>query len=184
MFKQIVFAVLAALLAAPALLQGQVQESASELGGGSIAIGAEYSRISPDYWGRNLTMNGVSGFAEFNLQGTHFGGGLAGEYRALTESANDHRRETSILFGPRMVYRVHRFYPYMKFSAGVGQFTRDAPANQAGNHLVVAPSGGLDYRLNRRLFVRAFDYEYQFWSFGVNGLTPHVLSFGMSYRLR
>jgi Outer membrane protein beta-barrel domain len=184
MFKQIVFAILVARLAAPAILHAQVNESASDFGVGSLTIGAEYSRISPDYWGRNLTVNGVSGFAEYNLQGIHFGGGLAGEYRMLTESANNHRRETSILFGPRMVYRIQRFYPYMKFSAGIGQFTQDAPANQAGNHFVVAPAGGLDYRLNRHLFVRAFDYEYQFWAFGANGLTPHILSFGMSYHLR
>lgn len=184
MLKKTLLIVIAALLAAPAILRAQVRESVSAVGVAHINIGGEYSRVSPDYWGAGIHINAATGYLEYNLQGARFGGGLTGEYKALLDPGNDHRRETTMLFGPKMVYRVRRFYPFVKLSGGVGQFTQNGIPGQAGDHLVLAPAAGLDYRLSPRIDIRAFDYEYQFWRFGTGGLTPSVVSFGMSYRIR
>jgi hypothetical protein len=82
--------------------------------------------------------------------------------------------------GPRYSRYYGRFQPYVKGLVGIGQF--NYPYNLAKETgLVVAPGGGVDYRLTNRIRWRAADFEYQIWpqfNFG------RMSSFGLSTGLR
>ena len=68
----------------------------------------------------------------------------------------------------------------MKALAGVGEF--NFPYNYAtGSYLVVAPGGGLDYRINRLIRIRVADFEYQLWPQFTYG---SMSSFGVSTGIR
>jgi len=77
----------------------------------------------------------------------------------------------------------HKFTPYGK--ALVGWATM---ADLNGKALAFTYGGGVDYRLNRKFTIRAFDFEYQQWRV-VNSdnqsddLWPYGGSVGISYRI-
>jgi len=52
----------------------------------------------------------------------------------------------------------------------------------SGKATVIAFGGGVDYRLTRKLTLRAFDFEYQRWSVTPT-LWPYGGSVGLSYRV-
>ncbi len=87
---------------------------------------------------------------------------------------------TTYMAGVRYSRYYGRFQPYVKGLAGIGQF--NYPYNYAKEtDLVVAPGGGVDYRLTNRIRWRAADFEYQIWpqfNFG------RMSSFGVSTGLR
>lgn len=87
--------------------------------------------------------------------------GVEGEARWLEyhQTANVHVE--TYLIGGRYHFDVGRMQPYVKALVGDGHF--NFPYNYAyGNYLVIAPGGGVDYRLSRRWSARA-DFEYQYW---------------------
>jgi opacity protein-like surface antigen len=82
---------------------------------------------------------------------------------------------------------------YGKALFGVGYL--NFPLNVAyGTYFDIALGGGLDYRLTRRIYLRA-EYEYQIWPGFVglpnpqlspnhaNSLTPNGFALGASYRI-
>jgi len=66
---------------------------------------------------------------------------------------------------------------------GFGLF--NFPYNFAhGSYLVVAPGGGVDFRLNRRFRVRLVDFEYQIWpQFTYGAMSSVGVSAGIRYRI-
>jgi Outer membrane protein beta-barrel domain len=87
--------------------------------------------------------------------------GIEAEGRWLEFHQTNEIHADTYLVGPRYHFNANRFQPYVKGLAGIGHFT--FPYNYAhGSYFVIAPGGGLDYRLGRRWSVRA-DFEYQFW---------------------
>jgi len=86
--------------------------------------------------------------------------------------------ENTYLIGPRVpVVNFHGIKPYGKFLWGLGN-----GSFLTGNTMVLAYGGGVDYRLTRRLTVRAFDFEYQQWRVHPM-LNPYGGSVGISYKI-
>lgn len=87
--------------------------------------------------------------------------------------------ENSYMIGPRVpIIEYKRFKPYGKFLIGMGN-----GSFLTGPATAMAFGGGLDYTLNRKFTLRAFDFEYQDWRVGTN-LIPYGVSVGLSYRIR
>lgn len=86
--------------------------------------------------------------------------------------------ENSYLIGPRVpIVTFHRWTPYGKVLVGWG-----SGSFLNGHASAVAFGGGVDYRLTRKLTLRAFDIEYQRWSVAPT-LWPYGGSVGLSYRV-
>jgi hypothetical protein len=86
--------------------------------------------------------------------------------------------ENTYLIGPRVpIHDFHGWTPYGKvlFGMSTGSFL----SGNAGN---ITFGGGVDYRLTRKLTLRAFDFEYQRWSVTPT-LWPYGGSVGLSYRV-
>ena len=95
-----------------------------------------------------------------------------------------------------VIYRWHRYsklHPLGKFLVGYGN--EDFPAGAAqypsgrlydkDTRNFFAAGGGLEYRIMRRVDVRA-EYEYQFWPnfLGYNYVKPHGLTVGVLYSFK
>jgi hypothetical protein len=92
--------------------------------------------------------------------------------------------DTTYLIGPRYSFNGYRrFRPYVKGLVGDGEF--NFPYNYGhGSYLVVAPGGGVDFRVNRRLRLRLADFEYQYWpNFSFGALTNYGVSAGLKIRI-
>ncbi len=89
------------------------------------------------------------------------------------------------LIGPKVpVYRVGRAQTYGKVMVGLGKMT--FPYNYGyGSFTALAYGGGIDYKLSRKLTVRAVDFEFQQWPKWLNdtSLYPYGVSVGMAYRV-
>lgn len=60
--------------------------------------------------------------------------------------------------------------------------TQDNQGVYTGNYFAYSLGGGLDYQASEHIIIRAIDVEYQKWpSFGRDGLTPIVFTFGAAY---
>jgi opacity protein-like surface antigen len=149
-------------------------------------IGAEYSRLNPDYWTYPTTyMNGFSLYGGRNVYVRHrLGFGLEGTWRTLLDRSNGTHREDSYLLSGRFLYRINRFSPFIKGGGGFGDFnTKNNPTpGQNGIHLIGAVGAGLDVRLTSRIYIRPVEWEQQVWTFSPHLLAPHSWSFGAAYR--
>jgi hypothetical protein len=86
--------------------------------------------------------------------------------------------ENSYAIGPRVpIHTFHGWTPYGKvlYGWGSGSFL-------SGRASEITFGGGVDYRLTRKLTLRAFDFEYQRWSVTPT-LWPYGGSVGISYRV-
>jgi len=154
-------AVLAAFLLALGLAlaraaSGQVVPAA-DAGGLMLSAGATGSGFTLQYGERKML-----GFAGFVDADTKRRLGIEGEARWLVFRQTDNVHATTYTIGPRFHMNYGRFQPYAKGLVGVGEF--NFPYNYAtGSYLVIAPGGGVDFRLNRRFQLRIADFEYQYW---------------------
>jgi hypothetical protein len=86
--------------------------------------------------------------------------------------------ENTYSIGERLpIMTFHKFTPYGKVLAGLG-----TGSFLTGDSFVLTFGGGVDYRLNRRFTLRAFDFEYQEWRVTPT-LWPYGGSVGLSYRI-
>ena len=87
--------------------------------------------------------------------------------------------EDTYLIGPKVpVGTFNGFTPYGKFLVGI--WKRELLLN--GHSTVLAYGGGVDYRLNKRFTLRAFDFEYQQWLL-TSDPYPYGGSVGIGYRI-
>ncbi len=144
----------------PALLAGrcalcQRAESAN-IGGHSLWVG---TGVSGYYLGYGSFENlGVTAYVDADLSRSL---GLEGEGRWLQFHQTDDIHADTYLGGPRYHFNFGRYQPYVKGLAGLGLF--NFAYNYAhGSYFVVAPGGGVDYRLSPKWSMRV-DGEYQYW---------------------
>ena len=167
------------------------QSPKSAIGGdASLWAGAEASTFNPDYgcssswvFACSRDLYGVTALFDFNV---HPRWGAEGEARWLHWHGIGNETESNYLIGPRyQACRFSKFSLWGKVVMGGGWIaTPYYPQADSlkGSFFAYAPGGTLDYRLSRRLRLRA-DYEYQFWpSFPPNGLSPNGVSLGATYR--
>lgn len=189
------FAAIATLAAVSPALFGQALPTASRLA--DLQVGAGFTWAHSDYVPNNI--GGFAFYADYDLFG-HYG--IEADFHRVKDPNADplvpsnHFSETTYEIGGRYVrhYDRGRLAPYAKleYGRGVANFPahiRETPAGAVididnfGYNLVGA-GGGLDYRLRRRVNLRA-DFEMQHWfahdSELPNGLSPYLLTFGAAY---
>lgn len=168
--------VLSCLAALPRTAGAQAAESANaghafvNVGGGGSGFYIQYGER------KNL---GLTAWVDADTI-RHFG--VEGEARWLEyhQTANVHVE--TYLIGARYHFDVGRMQPYVKALVGSGHF--NFPYNYAyGNYLVIAPGGGVDYRLSRRWSARA-DFEYQYWpQFTYGAMSSPGATVGLRFRV-
>jgi hypothetical protein len=173
--------VLAVCLGAVCTAQAQVVPAA-DAGGARLSVGGTASGYYLGYG--ELKIFGASAFVDADTLRRF---GVEGEARWLVfhlkaDQVGPHADEhaSTYLAGPRYHLNIGRFHPYVKTLVGLGQFNYPYNYGQ-DNDLVVAPGGGLDFRLNRRISLRAADIEYQIWPQFHYG---QMSSFGVSSGIR
>jgi len=155
-------------------------------GGQSLWGGAELSRYSPDF-GPSQRLVGGAGYFDLDWNSRY---AVEGEARFLRFRGFAGEFQDNYLIGPKVVVFFHgRFRPYAKALVGLGKINFPYKIG-SGTYFAIAPGAGVDYRLTRRIALRA-EYEYQFWPSapGVvgepsNGLKPNGVNLGFAYRCR
>jgi Outer membrane protein beta-barrel domain len=190
MKRSLVFLFLSSLLAAGTLsVRAQVVAAATgrQL---SVTAGGMFSVFQPDYTG-----GGVASTAPNRLYGlgTYVDVKVTrwvqfeAEGRWLRFNQLDNINESNYLIGPRLpIHKLHfwRATPYAKALIGLGDMNFEF--NEAtGRFTDIAYGGGLDVKLNRKISVRAVDFEYQQWPKWINNdqLQPYGVSVGVGYKI-
>lgn len=110
---------------------------------------------------------------------------VEGEARWLRFSPYAGENQDHYLVGPKVpVVRFGRADVFGKAMIGVGKMTFPNKYGY-GTFTALAFGGGIDYRLSRKVTLRAVDFEYQDWpkflpDFNIH---PYGVSVGMSYRV-
>ncbi len=173
----------------------QASATASRLA--DLQLGAGYNLAHSDYVPNNIA--GFAFYIDYDLLGRF---GLEGDFHYVRDPTPDplvpsnHFSEHTYEIGGRYLrhYYHGRLAPYGKglYGRGVANF----PAHQIlipGGietyidniaYNLVAFGGGLDYRFNNRINLRA-DFEYQHWFAHdrelPDGLSPYLFTFGAAY---
>jgi hypothetical protein len=143
--------------------------------------------FQPDYAGNGIAesgpnaLYGLGGYVDFGLR-RWLQFEAEGRWLRFNQFADIY--EDNYLIGPRIpIHEYGRFTPYGKALFGYGKM--NFQYNFAyGRFADIALGGGVDYRLTRRISVRAFDFEYQFWPNWINGtLKPYGGSVGIGYKI-
>ena len=175
-------AVFAAILLALSLAiarpaSGQVTPS-GDGGAYKISVGATATGYALQYGDRKML--GVAAIADVDTDRRI---GVEGEAQWLIfhQTANVHT--TTYLIGPRYHLTLGRFQPYAKGLIGFGQFNYPYHLGQ-DTGLVIAPGGGIDLRISRRVRLRLADFEYQIWpQFHYGALSSYGVSSGIRVRV-
>jgi len=142
-------------LASSRVASGQATESATA-DHDLLWAGAGGSYYTLGYGDRKLV--GLTGWVDYDTV-RRYGIEAEGRWLDWQQTANVH--DETFLLGPRYHMNYGRLQIYAKGLVGFGKF--NFPYNYAtGNYFVIAPGGGVDYRLSRRWSVRS-DFEYQIW---------------------
>jgi hypothetical protein len=186
--RRIAVFVFSCLICAAASLHAQVSPTAYR-GQLSLTAGGLASVFQPDYAGGGLPqaspqrLFGAGVYVDLKM--TRWVQ-VEGEARWLRQNAYVDITEDNYLVGPRVP--VHEFKrlgitPYGKALFGLGRMNFEY--NQAyGRFSDIALGGGVDLKLTKRLSVRPFDFEYQFWPNWINGtLKPYGASAGIGYKI-
>lgn len=171
----------------------------AEGGGIPLWVGAAVSSFNPDYGCAHsnpftCTIWGPTIYADVPRLLFHRVG-VAGEMRFLRwHGPTAGLDEDTYLFGPQVrVWRFGRIADLnLKVLFGPGHISIPNNGVGQGTYFVYAPGINGDFRLTKRLILRA-DYEYQFWpsfqgqatSFtsGSGGITPNGFTVGINYAL-
>jgi hypothetical protein len=186
--KQTIRFALLSVLSAAVLLPACAQVVPSATGSrASLVVGGFASAGQPDYAGAtNSSGQAIASTSPYRLYGM---GAyvdyrmsrwvqLEGEARWLNKNQYLGINENSYSIGLREPIRTFgRFTPYGKALIGLG-----SGSFLTGHAAMYTVGGGVDYRLNKRFNVRAFDFEYQQWNVTPT-LHPYTASVGLSYRI-
>jgi hypothetical protein len=91
--------------------------------------------------------------------------------------------EDNYLIGPRVP--VLRFWKATVYGKALGGYSNmNYGYGNVGPYTTIAFGGGMDLKLNRRLSLRAADFEYQYWPVWEGSkLSPYGVSAGIGYRI-
>jgi hypothetical protein len=166
------------------LAKARAQSQESAIGGEQgMSVGGT---INGTYLGYGKRWIGGAGASVDIGWNTRLGAEGEANFTFYRQFANTH--STTYLGGPRYTFHVLgsglRFRPYAKCLVGVGDF--NFPYNYGhGSYFVVAPGGGVDYRLTYRLRIRVADFEYQYWpQFSFGSTQNYAITTGFRYVIR
>jgi hypothetical protein len=153
----------------------------------SIHAGAEASVFQPDYAGPYYG-NGGAQTGPYRLYGmgafvdVHFSRWvqIEAEGRWLRFNEFDSIGQDTYMIGPKVpIWEFHRWTPYGKFLIGWGS---GSGGWLGGKVTTIAYGGGVEYRWTRKITLRPFDFEGQYWH-TTPTLHPYGASAGISYRV-
>ena len=172
------------LLSAASLLflvpssQAQADYTASK--GSRIQAGAGYLFLKPDYVETNI--QGVSIWGDYDFW--KFVGAEVSVNLGSIITPSD-ISENSYQVGPRFLYHRRRFTGYGKILFGRATLDKSNYVNQSIGYNIYSFGGGLEYKLTRRINIRAIDFDYQQWpNFEPHTLSPIAITAGASYIIR
>jgi hypothetical protein len=108
---------------------------------------------------------------------------LEAEGRWLRFNRDQDVHEDNYLIGPRVP--IYSFWKATLYGKALGGFSRmDLGYGVHGSFTAFAFGGGMDVKLTKRLSIRAFDAEYQYWpEWGNTNLSPYGASAGIGYKI-
>ena len=181
--------VLFALCHAAVSVRAQVVESAA-IRPFNINVGGTASAFSPNIAGLGQKpyfidapanyLLGLGTYADFHF--SHWVQ-IEGEARWLRLNQQNSEFEDQYLIGPKVpLLQMGRANVYGKAMIGLGKL------RFSGGHAyctALAFGGGIDYRLSRKVSLRAVDFEFQDWPKFLDKASsrPYGVSVGMSYRV-
>jgi Outer membrane protein beta-barrel domain len=168
---------LAGCLITPRAALCQVAPS-GDAGGYNLTVGATATGDFLEYGSRKMV--GIAAIADLDTKRRI---GIEGEAHWLMFRQTADVHTTTYLIGPRYHMTFGRFQPYAKGLIGFGHF--NYPYNLGtDNDFVVAPGGGVDFRVTKRIRIRVADFEYQIWpQFHYGTLSSYGLSSGIRVRI-
>jgi hypothetical protein len=155
------------------------------------SVGAGFSNFDLD-WGHGHRMDGITAWLDWRVP-THLpllnriGFEAEGhEIDFQKPSAFQVMRQETALGGVTVELPGHRrLHPYAKYLIGIGSVYFAPSGYSHDTRKVLAPGGGLDWRLRHHgLSVRA-EYEYQYWRhlFGPHDLNPNGVTVGVVWNV-
>jgi len=165
----------------------------------SITVGAIGSVFQPDfvagYWA--LGSDGLYYPVAHSANQPLFGPGafvdvrftrwvqIEAEGRWLRLNQFEGVHQDNYLIGPRVpVYHFWKATLYGKALGGFSKMTIDPTIDAHGTFTTIAFGGGMDVKLTKRISIRAFDGEYQYWpAWGNSKLFPYGASAGIGYKI-
>ena len=173
----LVCSILSFWLSMPGRAHGQVVP-AGDAGKLMISAGGTASGAYVQYGERKML--GMTGFVDIDSR-SPFGVELEGRWLEWNQTANVHLETYSL--GPRYHKNFGNLNPYAKGLLGYGNF--NFPYNLAtGRYLMVTAGGGIDYHLTKRVYLRAADFEYQYWpQFTYGAMSTVSISSGIRVRI-
>jgi opacity protein-like surface antigen len=179
--KQLTFALLCIVLFATAVAGHAQVVPAATSNSLTLTAGGFGSAFQPDYAGEGIAQaspNRLYGFGAFVDAGLNRWVSVEAESRWLRFNEYLGINENTYLIGPRVpIVTYHRLTPYGKFLVGLGN-----GSFLTGSTFVFSYGGGVDYRLSRKLTVRAFDLEFQQWKVTPT-ISPYGGSIGIAYHI-
>jgi len=176
--RAIFFAVLLAVCLAGLRTTSAQVVPAADGGGLKLTVGATATGYSLDYGERKML--GVAAIADADAN-RRIGIECEAQWLIFHQTANVHT--TTYLIGPRYHLNFGRLQPYAKGLVGFGRFNYPYNLGQ-DKDLVIAPGGGVDFRLTRRIRLRLADFEYQYWpQFHFGALSSYGVSSGIRVRI-
>ena len=146
---------------------------------GHLQAGVGGLLLNTDYGARDN--KGLAFWADYDFS-RHVG--LEAGYRLGGLIAPGGIAEDTFLAGPRVLVRRGRATGYARVMAGRGRIENEF-YGQASTFNLYSLGGGVEYKVSRRLNVRAVDFELQKWpDFRPSSLSPTVITIGLSYVIR
>jgi hypothetical protein len=141
-----------------------------------IQAGAGLAYIMPDYV--DASIKGVSFWADYDF--LKYVGVEASVHLGTIITPAD-IAETSYFVGPRLVYRHRKLTGYAKILLGRATITNQF-YGVSSSYNAYALGGGLEYKIARKINLRAIDFEFQQWpDFEPHTLSPIAITIGASY---
>lgn len=117
-------ALVLAFVVAGGMLSGHAQAIPTATHGGILQVGAGFSTSKTDLMDvGNKNIQGLTIYSSFDLVNL----GLEADLHFTNIVTPKDFGENSFLLGPRYVFRLGRFEPYVKVQAGLGQVRNDEP---------------------------------------------------------
>jgi len=164
----------AGLLVVTPSLRAQADYTANKTS--RVQVGAGYLFLKPDYVETNI--QGISIWGDYDFL-KHIG--VEASVHLGTIITPSDINETSYMVGPRFLIHRRRLTGYAKFIFGRATIT-NTENNLSSSYNAYAFGGGAEYKISRKINIRAIDFELQKWpNFEPHTLSPIAITVGASY---
>jgi hypothetical protein len=187
LMKRFAFISIFAFLALAVSASAQVSESATARqfwinAGGMGSVFHPDAGAHPFYISGTNHLDGVGTYVDIHF--THWIQ-IEGEARWLRFHQYAGEHQDNYLIGPRVpIHQFGRANVYGKALVGIGKMTFPNKYGY-GTFTALAFGGGIDYKLSRKLTLRAIDVELQDWPVFLpnTSMVPYGVSVGMAYKV-